>query len=94
MRKVFDYVVIDLAPLSVAMETPIVMKSCDISLFVLKSNYSEKSFIKSLEEITEKNGIQNPQLILNAVDKRYISLVEREENEKYIKQNKILSSAF
>ncbi len=94
LKKVFDYVVIDMAPVSVAVESTFMMKQVDLNLFVFKSNYSEKEFIKDIEEISKTNNIKNLVYILNAVNPKYIKVISHKENKKYIEQNSILNTNY
>jgi len=88
LRKVYDYIVIDLPPAGVAAESLYMMKKADLVISVLKSKYSEKSFVTYMENIAVKNGIKNLGFVLNGVNKKYIKIIARKENKKYINHNK------
>jgi capsular exopolysaccharide synthesis family protein len=88
LRKVYDYIIIDLPPAGVAAESLYMMKKADLVVSVLKSNYSEKSFVTYMENIAVKNGIKNLGFVLNGVNKKYIKIIARKENKKYINHNK------
>ncbi len=51
LREVYDYIVIDLPPAGVAAESVFLMKKADLVISVLKSKYSEKSFVTYMERI-------------------------------------------
>jgi capsular exopolysaccharide synthesis family protein len=88
LRETYDYIILDLAPAGMAAESVFLMKKADIVISVLKSNYSEKSFVPYMESIVEQNGIKNLGFILNGVPKKYIKIIARKENKKYINYNK------
>ncbi len=91
LKKSYDYIVIDLPPAGVAAESLFLMKKADLVISVLKSKYSEKSFVTYMESIAKKNGIKNLGFILNGVHKKYIKIIARKENKRYINHNKKIS---
>ncbi len=91
LRENYDYIVIDLPPAGVAAESLFLMKKADLVITVLKSKYSEKSFVTYMESIAKKNGIKNLGFILNGVSKKYIKIIARKENKRYINHNKKIS---
>jgi len=94
LRNSFDYVVVDLAPISVAPETLFILKNSDLNLMILKSNYSDKRFLMMCEDIVKKNGIKNIAFVLNALSKKYVNTITRKENQMYMSSKEILTSNF
>ncbi len=88
LREFFDYIVIDLPPAGVSAESLFLMKKADLVISVLKANYSEKSFVTYMESISKKSGIKNLGFVLNSVNSRYIKIISRGENRRYIKRNR------
>jgi len=87
LRKSYDYIILDLAPIGVAAESLFLMQKSDLVIGVLKANYSEKSFVPYIENIASKHNIKNIGFVLNGVDKKYIQIVTRKENKKYLKHH-------
>ncbi len=87
LRKKYDYIVFDLPPIGVAAESLFLMQKSDLVLGVLKANYSEKSFVPYIENIASKHNIKNIGFVLNGVNKKYIKIVTRKENRKYLKHH-------
>ena len=85
--KDYDYIVLDLPPVGIAAESIYMMKKADLVISVLKANYSEKSFVTYMENIARKNSISNLGFVLNGVQRKYIHIISRKENIKYIKQH-------
>ncbi len=90
LKDRYDYIIFDLPPVSVAAESVFLMKKADLVIDVLKAGYSEKSFVTYMQEVASNNKIKNLGFVLNAVDKKYIKILSRKENQKYIKQHKIV----
>ncbi len=88
LKEQYDYIIIDLPPAGIAAESLFLMKKADLVLSVLKSKYSEKSFVTYMENIVVKNNIKNIGFVLNGVNKKYIKIIARKENRKYIDQNR------
>lgn len=93
LRQFYDYIIIDLPPAGVAAESVFLMKKADVVLSVLKSKYSEKSFVTYMENIATKNSIKHVGFVLNGVHKKYINIIARKENKRYINHNLQLTSS-
>ncbi len=87
LKRDYDYIILDLPPIGVAAEALFLMQKSDLSISVLKANYSEKSFVPYMENIVRKSGIKNIGFVLNGVNKKYIQIVTRKENSKYLKHH-------
>jgi len=94
LRKVFDYIVVDLAPLSVAPESILMLRRSDLNLMILKSNYSDKKFLEIIEDTVKKNGIKNIAYVLNGLNQKYVKTISRVENKRYLKDKEILNLNF
>ncbi len=88
LRSYYDYIVIDLPPISAATETIFLMKQADLCVIVLKANESEKSFVTDIEKIAYKYELKNVGFVLNSVNKKYIKALSRKSNKKYITKHK------
>jgi capsular exopolysaccharide synthesis family protein len=64
-RKMFDYIVIDNAPLLLIPDAILTSQFCDIVLFILRMNYSQKAQIKQINKIVEFNKIETAAVVLN-----------------------------
>ena len=64
-RKMFDYVVIDNAPLLLIPDAILMSQLSDITLFILRMNYSHKNEIKQINKITNFNKIDTAAIVLN-----------------------------
>jgi capsular exopolysaccharide synthesis family protein len=73
LREEYDYIVIDSPPMGLVTDSLLLMKQADISLVVFRSEFSEKEYIKSLEEIASSYNIDNIGLVLNGVKPKNMS---------------------
>jgi capsular exopolysaccharide synthesis family protein len=64
-RKLFDYIIIDNAPLLLIPDAILTSQFSDIVLFILRINYSHKAQIKQINKIVEFNKIENAAVVLN-----------------------------
>ncbi len=73
LREEYDYVIIDSPPVGAISDTLVLMKMVDISLIVFRSEFSEKEYVKSIDEMVRTYDLKNVGLILNAVKPNNIS---------------------
>lgn len=67
--KEYDYVIVDTAPLMLVTDTFLITDLADAVLYVTRSEYSEKDFLKFINSSKEQNKIHNVGLIINDVAK-------------------------
>lgn len=68
LRKDFDYVIIDSAPIGLISDTFLIVPHSDIQLYVTRASYSTKSCLKVLHQAIKANKLSNAYIILNGVD--------------------------
>jgi Mrp family chromosome partitioning ATPase len=68
MKALFDYIVIDNAPIGLVTDGIEAMKFADFPIYVFRCNYSKKEFVQSYIHLKEKYQIKNLSAILNSVD--------------------------
>ncbi len=73
LRESYDYIIIDAPPMGSLTDAILLMKLADISLIVFKSEFSEKEFIESLEDMIESYNLENVGIILNSVKEKNMS---------------------
>ena len=73
LRKEYDYIIIDAPPMGMVIDALLLMKLADISLIVFRSEYSEKDYIKSLEDMVRSYNIKNVGVVLNSVKPKNMS---------------------
>ncbi len=73
LRETYDYIIVDSPPMGSITDAIILMKLADISLIVFRSEFSEKEFVKSLEDVISSYNIENVGLVLNDVKPKNMS---------------------
>jgi capsular exopolysaccharide synthesis family protein len=73
LREAYDYIIVDSPPMGSITDAIILMKLADISLVVFRSEFSEKDFVKSLEEVVGSYNIDNVGIVLNDVKPKNMS---------------------
>ena len=67
LRNKYDYVVIDTPPVGLVTDGIMAMKRADLSIYVVRANYSKKVFLQNLERIVSINKLSNVAVVLNAL---------------------------
>ncbi len=70
LKRRYDYIFIDSAPVGLVSDTIHLMKLADLNLIVFREGKAEKSFVSVLEDISQKNNLKNIGFILNYSSKR------------------------
>ena len=67
LRERYDYIVIDTPPVGLVTDGIMAMKRADLSIYVVRANYSRKDFLKNLERVISINKLSNVAVVLNAL---------------------------
>ncbi len=67
LRSQYDYIVIDTPPVGLVTDGIMAMKKADLSIYVVRANYSKKDFLKNLDRIVSINKLTNVAVVLNAL---------------------------
>ncbi len=67
LRQTYDYVVIDTPPVGLVTDGIMAMRRADLSIYVVRANYSDKEFLKNMERVTTINKLSNMAIVLNAL---------------------------
>lgn len=68
LQKSYDVVILDTPPVGLVTDGRLVMKSCDIQLYIVRADYSRRSFIKVMNDLKVTGQFPNMTTILNAID--------------------------
>jgi capsular exopolysaccharide synthesis family protein len=69
-REHFDYVIVDTPPVGLITDALVMMKSADVTLFVMNTKFAKKQIVTIFEEIVQTNKLQDFALILNGVKRK------------------------
>jgi len=80
--KSYDYIVLDTPPFEYVSDALSLIKYSDVTLFVVKSEFSEEKYIKDIDKLIKRMGIKNAGIILNSVKAKHYA--GRKFDYKYI----------
>ncbi|CAA6820367.1 MAG: Tyrosine-protein kinase Wzc (EC [uncultured Sulfurovum sp.] len=66
LKELYEYVIIDTAPIGIISDTKILMQYADLNLIIIREDYARKDFIVTMENMIRKHNFTNVGLILNA----------------------------
>jgi tyrosine-protein kinase Etk/Wzc len=67
LKKEYDYIVVDTAPVSLVVDTIMIAKNADAFVYVIRSNLSEKHTLKLIKSYYKEKKLPNMALLLNGV---------------------------
>ena len=67
LEKTFDYILMDSAPINPVTDAFILSPLADVSLFIVRHDYTPKVFLQKLEEQRKMNSLKNTAIIYNGV---------------------------
>jgi capsular exopolysaccharide synthesis family protein len=70
LKKSYDYIIVDSAPVGIVSDTFIINKNVDVSVFVVREKYTPKDILPAVSELYEQKKLNNLSLVLNGIDER------------------------
>jgi capsular exopolysaccharide synthesis family protein len=74
MQAEYDFLLLDTPPAGLVTDAIMAMRKSDLSIFVVRANYSKKEFLRNIDRIIKVNKLSNVALVFNALpqsDKLY-----------------------
>ena len=68
LRQLYDYVIFDTAPVGLVSDTLQIGKQADVTVFVCRADYTPKSALNILNDLSAEGKLPNPCVILNGID--------------------------
>jgi len=72
LSHTYDYIILDTAPLMLVTDSFLISDVADVTLYVSRSKYTEKSLLDFANKSIESHKIKNVAFVLNDVDKDYL----------------------
>jgi capsular exopolysaccharide synthesis family protein len=66
-REQFDIIIIDTPPVGMVIDALLAARYSDVSLFILRQNYSNKNILDLIEEIYQKHEVSNMGILMNDI---------------------------
>jgi tyrosine-protein kinase Etk/Wzc len=70
LKEMYDYIIIDSAPVGVVSETFLLMKYTDVNVFVIRLEHTVREAIKNAIKIMANNGFTNFNVLINDMNTR------------------------
>jgi capsular exopolysaccharide synthesis family protein len=70
LETIFDYIIIDSAPVNPVTDAYILSSFCDATLYIIRHGVTPKMYIKMLDETTRIRALKNMAIVFNGVKKR------------------------
>lgn len=70
LSDIFDYIIIDTAPVGLLSDAYVISKYCDATLYVVRHRHTRKVFIQRLDENNKINELKNMAIVFNGVKPR------------------------
>lgn len=69
LKEKYDFIIMDTPPVGLVTDGILVMKKADLPLYILRAEYSQREFVKSINKMVQLNQFNNIALILNGARK-------------------------
>lgn len=70
LELTYDYIIIDTAPVTLVTDAYIISPLCDITLYVVRHNYTAKVFIQRIDDNNKINRLHNIAIVFNGIKAR------------------------
>ncbi len=67
LKQHYDYIIVDTAPTLLVADTTIITKYADVTLYLIKANYTEKQILTYINNLKQQNKINNTSIVFNNV---------------------------
>lgn len=69
-KNLYDFIIIDSAPVQVVSDTLNFSSLADVTLYIVKSNYTEKKSLTQLKNFIKKGQLKNVGIVINGVNEK------------------------
>ncbi len=66
-KDIYDYIIVDTAPTILVTDTLLISQLADVTLYMVRANYTDKSLLKYIKELNEQQKLKNMTFILNDI---------------------------
>jgi tyrosine-protein kinase Etk/Wzc len=67
LKDIYDVIIIDTPPIGLVTDGMIIMKKVDLSLYIVRSEYSKRAYLRSINKLHGQTKIQHLSIIFNGV---------------------------
>lgn len=69
LKTRYDMVILDTPPVGLVTDAVLSMKNSDIQIYVMRSEYSKREYVKAIESLRKRNQFSNLAVVFNSVKK-------------------------
>ncbi|REH01906.1 exopolysaccharide transport family protein [Flavobacterium aquicola] len=69
-KNLYDFIIIDTAPVQVVSDTLNFSSLADVTLYIVKSNYSDKRSLSQLKNFVKKGQLKNVGIVINGINEK------------------------
>lgn len=73
LKQCYDVIILDSSPVGLTNETLYLTRLADLTLFMLRQHFTEKTSVEFLNSLHEKKGIKKLYAVINDVEEKYLS---------------------
>ena len=70
LKKKYDYIIVDTAPMALVVDTVSILEHADLLLYVVKANYAHKKSLNISLKIQKENKVKNIAYVLNGSERK------------------------
>ena len=67
--KTYDYIIVDTPPLAIVTDAFVLAKFSDHTVFVVRQNYTQKAFLRDIQDFYSSGKLKNISIVLNDIYK-------------------------
>jgi capsular exopolysaccharide synthesis family protein len=67
LKEKYDFIIIDTPPIGLVTDGIMAMKKADVSIYVVRANYSKKDFLSNLQRVKGLHKLNNMSVVFNAL---------------------------
>ena len=68
LKEVYDYVILDTAPVGLVTDTLIIARVTDATVYICRADYTPKNDLKLANSLFKENKLKNMSIVLNGID--------------------------
>jgi tyrosine-protein kinase Etk/Wzc len=70
LNRSFDYIIVDSSPVNLVTDAYIWSEYCDLTLYIIRHEYTAKTFIRNLDYNNKIRGLKNIAIVFNSIKRR------------------------
>ena len=70
LENTFEYIIVDASPINMVTDAYVWSEYCDLTLFVVRHQFTPKSFIRSLDYNNKARSLKNMAIVFNGIKRR------------------------